>query len=177
MASPFLFFLGAPLTDPELRAACLDGMLVPLGEGYMHADAVETAWMRAASLRPLLGEDLAAARLTAAWIHGAVPTEPARHEVQRAVERRLPELRRLSVIYRDMRIDEADLQIVGGVRATTVGRTLADLARSEDPVHLAVAREWRDRDRDAARRAREWLDAGRRFPGKRRAARLLSGAG
>ncbi|MEX0151592.1 type IV toxin-antitoxin system AbiEi family antitoxin [Microbacterium sp. LMI1-1-1.1] len=176
MASPFLFFPGDPLTESELRAACLDGLLVPLGAGFMHADAAETAWMRAASLRPLLGDALAATRLTAAWIHGALDVEPVRHEVQRAVPRRSTDARRLSVAYRDMQIDDGDLETVAGVRVTSVARTLADLARSEDPVHLEAASRWRDGDRAAVIRAREWLAGARRFPGKRRAAALLGEA-
>ncbi|MGC5083468.1 hypothetical protein, partial [Escherichia coli] len=70
MVSPFLYFPGERLSLAELTAACLDGLLAPIGEGFMPADAVETTWMRARSLAPLVGERWAAVRVSAAWVHG-----------------------------------------------------------------------------------------------------------
>ena len=43
----------------ELHAAALDGDLVPVGLGWLPADAIETPGVRAASLRPALGDALA----------------------------------------------------------------------------------------------------------------------
>src|SRR3546814_4417455 len=54
MASPFLYFAGSRLSQAELSAACLDGDLVPLGDGFVPADLIETTALRAASLRPVL---------------------------------------------------------------------------------------------------------------------------
>jgi hypothetical protein len=65
MASPFLYFAGERLTACELSAARLDGDVVDVGEAFMPADAVETRELRAASLRSLLGDHLAATRFTA----------------------------------------------------------------------------------------------------------------
>lgn len=174
MASPFVFFPGDRLSAAELTAACLDGHLVALGEGYIPADAVETAWMRAASLRPLLGDTLAATRESAAWVHGACAREPARHEVQRAVTRRLHEVRDRRVVYHDVPLRSDDVEIVAGVRVTTVARTLADLARSSVPHHAAVARAWMAEDPAAAELARRWFAAHPRYPGSRKATTLLS---
>ena len=176
MASPFLFFSGEPLSAAELTSACLDGHLVALGEGFMHADAVETRWMRAASLRPLLSDYLAATRLTAAWVHGALPLEPPRHDVQRATSRRLPGMRGRRFVYRDMQLGTADSEMIAGVHVTTVGRTLADLARSDDPEHQRFAREWSRTDDDARARALAWVRTHARYPGTRRAAVLLTEA-
>src|SRR3546814_10427379 len=89
MASPFLYFAGSRLSQAELSAACLDGDLVPLGEGFVPADLIETTALRAASLRPVLGTSLAASHLSAAWVLGGIDDPPARHRVQRAVDRRL----------------------------------------------------------------------------------------
>ncbi|UUT35391.1 hypothetical protein [Microbacterium elymi] len=52
MGSPYLYFVGERLSQAELSAACLDGHLVELGDGYMPADAVETVALRAGSLPP-----------------------------------------------------------------------------------------------------------------------------
>ena len=76
MASPFLYFADDRLSRAELTAACLDGDLVELGDAYIPADAVETSALRAGSLLPVLGENLAATHLTAAWIQGALPQQP-----------------------------------------------------------------------------------------------------
>jgi hypothetical protein len=135
MPSPFLYFADEKLSQAELTAACLDGHLVELGEAFIPADAVETAALRAGSLIRILGDTLAATHLTAAWIHGALPSPPARHTVQRAVGRRLHIAPDRQVVYRDLAVDPADLQLVGGVLVTSVVRTLSDLARVDDDVH------------------------------------------
>ncbi|WP_127819163.1 type IV toxin-antitoxin system AbiEi family antitoxin, partial [Microbacterium sp. CPCC 204701] len=129
MVSPFLYFADDRLSRAELTAACLDGDLVELGDAYIPADAVETSALRAGTLLPVLGETLAATHLTAAWVHGALPQQPSRHTVQRAVSRRLHIVPDRQVVYRDRAIPAEHLQLVGGVRVTTVPRTLADLAR------------------------------------------------
>lgn len=131
----FLYFGHDRLSPAELSAARLDGHLVEIGEGYMPADAVETAAMRAASLLPLLrrGEagEVAAAQLSAAWIHGAVDDPPARHVVQRAVTHRLRWSTGARTRYSDALLPRAEVQVIGGILVTTPARTLADLARAE----------------------------------------------
>ncbi|MCR2814639.1 type IV toxin-antitoxin system AbiEi family antitoxin [Microbacterium jiangjiandongii] len=173
MPSPFLYFAGGRLSAAELAAARLDGDLVEVGEGYMPADAVETRELRAASLAPLVGRSLAATHLSAAWVHGALDTPPARHAVQRVVTRRLSPPLDARVRYSDVRLDAADADVFGGVAVTTPTRTLADLARSRDAA-----------DRDAALRlmaiaphlrgaALAWLAAAGPVPDKRAAAAFL----
>lgn len=175
MSSPFLYFAGDRLSGAELSAARLDGDVVELGEGYIPADAVETAALRAGSLSTLLGRTLAATHVSAAWIHGALPEPPARHTVQRAVARRIHHVRGRRVLYRDLTIDEDDRRRLGGVWVTTLVRTLADLARVDDETHMRAARLMaamhpglpaaaRERLRDAGplprkRAAIVWLDA------------------
>src|SRR6478609_127580 len=129
MASPFLYFAEDRLSQAELSAACLDGDLVELGEAYIPADAVETRGLRAGSLSGILGDVLAATHLSATWIHGALPAPPARHTVQRAVARRLHHIPDRRLVYRDLAVDPADLQLVSGVLVTSPVRTLADLSR------------------------------------------------
>lgn len=172
MAWPFLYFAGDTLTIAELSAARLDGHLVELGEGYIPADAVETAVMRAASLRPLLGDTLAAVELSAAWIHGALGEPPARHTVRRATPQRLHHVISRRLRYHDARIDPDDVIRCGGVRVTTPARTLADLARRADPPSRAAALAML-RGCAQAGDAIEWLDRHRSLPHRRTALVLL----
>ncbi|WP_344092057.1 hypothetical protein [Microbacterium deminutum] len=169
MASPFLYFAGDRLSHAELTAACLDGDLVELGEAYIPADAVETAALRAGSLTAVLGDVLAATHLTAAWIHGALPAPPARHTVQRAVPRRLHHVPDRRLVYRDLSVDPADLEVIGGVRVTTPARTLADLSRIDDRDHVRAARLLAGACPGLVDHAIAWLNSHPRHPRKRAA--------
>lgn len=174
MGSPFLYFADDRLSRAELTAACLDGDLVGLGEAYIPADAVETSALRAGSLLPVLGDTLAATHLTAAWIHGALPQPPSRHTVQRAVARRLHIVPDRQVVYRDRAVPVQDLQLIGGVRVTTVPKTLADLARAGDHEHTRAAHLLAAVDPDAVTAAIDGLEAGA-LPHKRAALAFLRG--
>jgi hypothetical protein len=174
MVSPFLFFADERLSLAELSAACLDGLLVPLGEGFMPADAAETPWMRARSLLPLLGERWAAVRASAAWIHGAVSEEPTPHHVQRAGPTRARALSNARTVFHDVRLEPVDVGEIAGVRVSSPGRTLVDLARSGDGAEQALARTWAHSDPLVRGSAEEWLARHPRFPHGRRATALLS---
>ncbi|WP_295780154.1 type IV toxin-antitoxin system AbiEi family antitoxin [uncultured Microbacterium sp.] len=173
MVSPFLFFPGERLSLAELTAACLDGDLVALGEGFIPADAVETPWMRAHSLLPLLGSRWAATRVSAAWVHGAIAQEPACHQLQRVSPTRLRIRSGSRAEYHDLRMPSADVELVAGVHVSTPSRTLADLARSAADADEALAREWASRDPGLAAAAKEWLSRHPRYPHARRAAGVL----
>ncbi|OJV76933.1 MAG: hypothetical protein BGO45_08865 [Microbacterium sp. 71-36] len=174
MVSPFLYFPGERLSLAELTAACLDGLLTPIGEGFMPADAVETSWMRARSLAPLIGERWAAVRVSAAWVHGAVELEPSRHHLQRASAERARAPRAAGVVTHDVRIAPADVLVIAGVRVASPERTLVDLARSADADDLAAARAWGASDPALAASARAWLSRHPRFPYGRRADEVLA---
>lgn len=174
MVSPFLFFADERLSLAELTAACLDGILVPLGEGFMPADAAETAWMRGRSLAPLLGDRWGAVRASAAWVHGAVSAEPARHHVQRVSPTRQRALSDGRTVYHDVRLPLGDTVVVGGVPVSTPARTLVDLARADSAEERRIAWRWAVDDRRTRRAAAVWLERHPRFPYGRRAAELLS---
>ena len=129
-ASVFLYFAGERLSEAELSAARLDGHLVDLGEGYMPADAVETAAMRAASLGSLLADAMAASLLSAAWIWGAIDEPPTRHSAHRAVERRLHHVIDRRLVLHDVAVPAAGRVRIGGIWVTTPLQTLLDLARA-----------------------------------------------
>ena len=174
MGSPYLLFAGDRLSCAELSAACLDGHLVEVGEGYMPADAVETSWLRAASLAPVLTERLAVTHLSAAWVHGALAEPPARHTVQRAVPQRLHHIIGRRIHYRDPRVEDADLVRIAGVRVTTPARTLADLARTPDPECRRAAELLGGSDPTLLAAALDWFDSRGVVPYKRPARALLS---
>ncbi|BAJ76474.1 SAM-dependent methyltransferase [Microbacterium testaceum StLB037] len=173
MVSPFLYFPDERLSLAELTAACLDGVLVGIGAGYMPADAAETPWMRARSLAPLTGKRLALVRHSAGWVHGGVLVEPSPHHLQRACERRVRVTHDIHVIYHDVRLDPADTMEVAGVAVATPTRALADLARLEEP---AAAAAWAATDPDLAEQARAWIHERPRIPYGRRALDVLEGA-
>ncbi|MEV7769667.1 hypothetical protein [Microbacterium sp. NPDC086615] len=173
MVSPFLFFPGERLSLAELTAACLDGVLVAIGEGYMPADAAETTWMRARSLGPLAGERLAAVRLSAAWVHGGALVEPSPHHLQRSSGRRARLAGSGRVVYHDVLLDPADVVDIAGVAVSTPTRTLADLARLG---HHDAAARWACSDPVLAEQARQWILARPRVPYGRRALDVLDGA-
>lgn len=148
MTWPFLYLPGDRLSAAELSAARLDGDLVEVGEGFIPADALETRELRAASLRPLVGDGLVVTHRSAAWVHGARLDPPRRHSVQRLSATRLPHVIHGRLHYRDGRMPPADALLLGGIAVTTVARTLADLVRAdvgtkaevgEDAVALAEA--------------------------------------
>ncbi|MFL1999136.1 hypothetical protein [Microbacterium sp. A1-JK] len=174
MPSPFVYLPGVRLTEAELSAACLDGHLVALGDGYIPADVVETVVLRAASVGHLLGAALAATHESAAWILGRLDEPPARHSVQRAVDRRLHHVVSRRLLYRDPLIEGADLLSIADIRVSTPARTLADLARSPEASSREFARRWAKDRPDDADEAVAWLDRHRSIPHKRGARILLA---
>lgn len=173
MPSPFVYLPGARLTEAELTAACLDGHLVALGDGYIPADVVESTMLRAASVAHLLGATLAATHESAAWILGLLDEPPARHRVQRAVGKRLHHVVSRRLVYRDPLIESSDLLRIADVRVSTPARTLADLARSPDATSRDLARHWARERPEEAHEAVAWLDRHRSIPHKRGARKLL----
>lgn len=173
MGSRFLYFPSELLSRAELTAACLDGDLVGLGEGFVPADTIETAALRAASLSPLVGERMAATHRSAAWVHGFVDEAPVRHDLQRISAHRLHEPVDRRFVYRDPRIPDDDLLRLGGVPVTTQARTLADLARGTDETAHLLLVQCAERAPHAVVGAIEWLSARRRVPRRLAALSLL----
>lgn len=173
---PALFYLpGRRLTQTELSAARLDGVVVELGEGYIPADLVENAATRAASLGPLIPRGLAASGPSAAWIHGAGDAAPAPHHARRASVLRVRAPQDARLVVHDTRLPEADVLRIGGVEVTTPPRTMVDLALGAH--RDASFHEWLVAlDEIVPELAANALDAVRslnRVPGTREAVRLL----
>lgn len=171
-SSIFVYDAGHGLSTAELTAACLDGHLVSLGESFIPADVVESPALRAASLAALLGTDLAATLRSAAWVYGGIDDPPARHDVQRAVERRLPHRIHRRYVYRDSALAPDDRLRLGGVAVTTPARTAADLARLPDDGGALAS--WAARDPAIIGQAEGWFRAHPGVPHSRGARRLLA---
>ncbi len=129
VTSPFLYYAGDRLTHAELMSARLDGDVVEVGEAYMPADAVETAEIRAGSLRDLGGENLAFTHESAAWVYGALDDPPKRHSLQRYAPTRPHHILDARIRYRDVRLPTADGRAMAGVVVSTPVRTVVDLLR------------------------------------------------
>jgi hypothetical protein len=175
VSSPFLYFGGDRLSEAELIAASLDGHLVRLGEGFVPADTVETAALRAASLSPLVGDDAAATHASAAWVLGASDEPPARHSIQRTSVHRTRHRLDARYVYRDPRIEPRDLIEVGGIAVTSPARTMVDLARDAEPDAAALVQRLVALYPGALSGAREWFFARGKIPGKRAGLALLRG--
>jgi hypothetical protein len=114
---------------PELQAARLDGEVFALDECFCPIDEVEQQRHRAASLALLLPKRLIAEQHSAAWVYGAVPFAPQRHEIcaDTTARQRPTSLARFAV--REVVIDATDIVELAGLRVTTPLRTVLDLAR------------------------------------------------
>ncbi|GAA3645317.1 type IV toxin-antitoxin system AbiEi family antitoxin [Microbacterium marinilacus] len=168
----FMEFGHGGLSPAELSAARLDGDLVVVGDAHVPAHALETPFLRAATLRPVLGDDLIAIGHSAAWVHGALGLPPRVHHVQRGRSRTKRPIDH-RVRFRDTALDDADVVRIGGVRVSSRARTLVELARigDDDPTGAAAAR--RIATPEVTREAIAWLDSHLRFPGRRPARRFI----
>lgn len=175
---PLVYLPGERLAAAELSAARLDGDLVEVGEGYMPADAIESAAMRAASLRSICGNRLVACSWSAAWVYGALSDPPARHAVMRGAAHRVGNLIDRRAIFHDVGVDDADVMDIAGVLITSPLRTLIDVARRiREPEHreraTAVVGALIDSGLVAPRDAISRIDARKRLPGSKDARREL----
>ncbi|MGO1506996.1 MAG: hypothetical protein ACTHZW_05495 [Microbacteriaceae bacterium] len=171
MHPSLIFHPGELLSQPELSAARLDGVLIEVGDGYMPTDLPEGAEARAASLAPLHPAGYALCGPTAAWVHGIGYAPPSCHHLQRVSERR-PRVRPLpGVVYHDRLIDRAEFAFVGNSAITTRLRTLTDLVLGGGID--ADAEQWMRRFAVAAPdllpRVRAIIAGRERMPGKRAA--------
>jgi hypothetical protein len=161
---------------PELQAARLDGEVFALDECFCPIDEVDQQRLRAASLALLLPPRLIAEQHSAAWIHGAMPYAPQRHEVctETTARQRPTSLSRFAV--REVVIDAADIVDVSRLRVTTPLRTVIDLARFSTQFgdeEIRIVTELVTLAHLDFARCAEVLASRRNLPGKRRALERL----
>lgn len=175
---PSLFFHpGALLSQAELSAARIDGVLIEVGECYMPPDLPEDAGARATSLKPILVPGFCLCGPSAAWVHGAGDGPPWRHHLQRIVAHRSRVRTPPAVVLHERSIEPAEVRTIAGIPVTTRLRTLTDLVlgASDD----AESDEWMRRfgaaEPELVGQVRDLIAAKGRMPGKRDAIARLDG--
>lgn len=176
MHPAFLYLPGRRLSMSELSAARIDGDVVELGEGYIPADLVEGPVLRAQAVKALIAAGTAASGPTAAWIHGARSSPPARHHVRRLATHRLRMEHDQRVVFHDSPLAASDVCLLGDVAVTTPLCTLCDLllALGRAPDLLPWVRALADAAPEAVDAAEQAITARRRIPGRRRALSALA---
>jgi hypothetical protein len=117
----------------ELCAAKLDGELVGIDEAYAPIDAHSGPLERAWAAGRFWPQRLIAERATAAWIWGAVPDPPARHQLCASKDARARASVPARSAVREVVIAADEHVSLGTVRVTTPLRTVVDLARFAEP--------------------------------------------
>jgi hypothetical protein len=117
------------LPSPELGALVLDGEAYRVDDCVATIDQASGPLIRASALALELPPRLIAEQHTAAWVWGATPLPPARHEVCADITARArpPWDARMNV--REVVILHEDITVLAGVSITAPMRTAIDLAR------------------------------------------------
>lgn len=123
---------GAVLSQSELSAARLDGLVFEVGTGYMPADAPEGPSARVTALGQILCPGFAASGSTAAWVHGVGDASPLRHHIQRTVDRRPRVKAGRNVVVHESRLSAHDFVWIADAAVTSPLRTLTDLVLGAD---------------------------------------------
>ena len=113
----------------ELCAARLDGELMAIDHGWVPVDEPDHPVSRAALVALRVPRALIIERLSAAWVHGALPTAPRVAQFCVPLSARIAVLNDRRVSVREVRIDVDDIVEVGGHPCTTMVRTAFDLLR------------------------------------------------
>lgn len=167
--------LGTPeLPLAELCAARLDGELLAFAGRYLMVDAPDTAEVRAELAHAGRSGRVIVERRSAAWVHGALAVPPPVPQLCVSTSART---RRPLAGLREVRFDDGDLVLLGGVTVTSPLRTVLDLVRSAEDdefvadrpaLHTLLASAGIAPEEAATR-----LDERRKLPGKERALRRL----
>ena len=165
----------------ELCAARLDGELVGIDEAFGPIDGTTGPSERAWAAGRFWPQRLIAERATAAWIWGARPDPPARHQLCASKDARARPTVPTRSSMREVVIDPDEYVVLGSLRVTTPLRTIVDIARFSEPYAEAESDAVRalariaDIDLDDCRGA---LDRRRNLPAKNLAwSRLLATLG
>ncbi|MGF6823414.1 hypothetical protein M2317_002327 [Microbacterium sp. ZKA21] len=166
-----------PLSEAELRAMRLDGVLFDVGDAFLPADVPETAAARALSLAVHLRDGFVVSGPTAAWVHGAGDSRPRRCHVRPHVPRRMRAPAGADVVLHDGVVPASEIQIFAGIRVLTVPAALVDLARMQRAGDTgAWVTALAGLDPRQVSPAIELLRARDRLPGKRQAIAVLESA-
>ncbi len=116
------------LPAAELRAAALDGELVPIDGCWAPIDEPDRASQRALALAVQLPDRVIVEQRSAAWVWGLLDAPPRPHDLCTAIGARVRTGEGWPAA-REVVIDEDEMVELGGIRVTTPLRTVIDLAR------------------------------------------------
>jgi hypothetical protein len=128
---------------PELGALVLDGEGYRVDDCVAPIDEIAAPALRAAALAAQLPARLIAEQHSAAWIWGAQPQPPLRHEVCADITARARPVAGAPLAVREVVLLHDDTAPIGGILVTTPMRTAIDLAR--------IVEEWDDHEREIVR--------------------------
>jgi hypothetical protein len=114
---------------PELGALVLDGEAYRVDECVAPLDEIDGPILRAAALAAQLPARLIAEQHSAAWIWGAQPQPPVRHEVCADITARARPAVGALLSVREVVLLHEDTLPIAGILVTTPMRTAIDLAR------------------------------------------------
>ena len=114
---------------PELRALVLDGEAYQVGDCIAPVDELAGPIQRAAALAAELPARLIAEQHSAAWVWGAQPHPPHRHEVCADITARARPAVGAPLSVREVVLLHEDTSLLAGLSVTTPMRTAIDLAR------------------------------------------------
>lgn len=117
------------LPSAELGAARLDGEVFAIDECFSPIDEIEGREHRAMAIRQSFPARLIAERLSAAWVLGATPHPPRRHQFCVPIDSRVRPQVSPRFTVREVVIGEGDMLTLAGQVVTTPLRTIVDLAR------------------------------------------------
>jgi len=154
----------------ELCAARLDGELVAVDDAFVSIDTAIIASVRAAAAARDWSPRLIAEQGTAAWIWGAAPLPPPRHQLCASLDRRARPPAPARCVLREVVIDDDEILLAAGVAVTAPLRTLVDIARfspSFGESEQRTVRELADLAGATLAECRSALDRRRNLPSKR----------
>ncbi|SFR76690.1 hypothetical protein SAMN05428970_2117 [Agromyces sp. CF514] len=163
----------------ELCAARIDGDLFAVAEAWAPIDEPDVAAFRALAVAHSAPRDLIVERMSAAWVHGACMAPPRRAQFCVPTDARISAISDPGIVVREVRIDEAEVVLLGPVRCTSLVRTTFDLLRDatlEDLASIDVVAMLLAEHRGLEAAARLRLDAAARVPFKARASARLDRA-
>jgi hypothetical protein len=114
---------------PELQALVLDGEAYRVDDCVAPVDEVAGPLQRAAALAAELPSRLIAEQHSAAWIWGAQPHPPQRHEVCADITARTRPAMGTLLSVREVVLLHEDTSLLAGLAVTTPMRTAIDIAR------------------------------------------------
>ena len=113
----------------ELRALVLDGEVWPVDDCVVALDEANGPFIRAAVLALELPPRLIVEQHSTAWVWGAAPLPPTRHEVCADISARARPPLDSGLNVREVVILHDDIATLAGIAVTTPMRTAIDLAR------------------------------------------------